>query len=74
MPFIPHTEEDVRDMLAAIGVPDVESLFDEIPHELRVKGLPQLPAAMPEIALARLMSDRAEADGRYLNFIGAGAY
>ena len=35
MPFIPHTEADVREMLAAIGAPDVESLFAEIPSELR---------------------------------------
>ena len=30
MPFIPHTEEDVREMLAAIGVDDIEALYDEI--------------------------------------------
>ena len=74
MPFIPHTDAEVRDMLAAIGVSGIESLFDEIPSELRVTGLPELPAGMPEMALARLMSERAEADGRHLNFIGAGAY
>ena len=74
MPFIPHTEAEVRDMLAAIGVPGMESLFDEIPPEFRVAGVPNLPPGMPEMALARLMSERADADGRYLNFIGAGAY
>lgn len=37
MPFLPHTETDVREMLATIGVPDVETLFDEIPEALRVK-------------------------------------
>ncbi len=35
MPFIPHTERDVRDMLAAIGVQKIDDLFDEIPAELR---------------------------------------
>lgn len=74
MPFIPHTEPEVRDMLAAIGVPDIESLFDEIPRELRVEGITGVPPGMPEMTIARLMTERAEADGRNLNFIGAGAY
>ena len=39
MPFIPHTAEDTAAMLARIGVADIESLFDEIPGRLRVKGL-----------------------------------
>jgi len=74
MPFIPHTEGDVREMLAAIGVPAIESLFDEIPPELRIDGVKGLPPPAPEMAVMRLMAERAEADGRYLNFIGAGAY
>ena len=39
MPFIPHTEADVREMLAAIGAPSIDALFDEIPAALRIKSL-----------------------------------
>ena len=74
MPFIPHTEPEVREMLAAIGVPDIESLFDEIPRELRIEDISGMPPGVPEMTIARLMTERAEAGGRYLNFIGAGAY
>lgn len=74
MPFIPHTEEDVREMLAAIGVGSVEELFDEIPRELRAPPPTGIPAALNEMEVARLMRDRAERDGTWLNFIGAGAY
>ena len=74
MPFIPHTESEVRDMLASIGVPDIESLFDEIPRELRIDDVSGVPPGVPEMIIARLMAERAEADGRYLNFTGAGAY
>ena len=35
MPFIPHTADDVRDMLEAIGAPTTEALFDEIPAVFR---------------------------------------
>lgn len=74
MPFIPHTEEDVREMLAVIGAADIESLFDEIPAELKVLAPSAIPPGMKEMEVARLMSERARCDGEYLNFIGAGAY
>ena len=74
MPFIPHTETDVSEMLAAIGVKTIDDLFDEIPESLRSGGLTRVPAGLSEMEVARLMQERAELDGRYLNFIGAGAY
>jgi glycine dehydrogenase subunit 1 len=74
MPFIPHTETDIQAMLARIGAPNIDALFDEIPEALRSGKLTQVPAALNEMEISRLMQERAEADGRYLNFIGAGAY
>ncbi|MGM0594704.1 MAG: aminomethyl-transferring glycine dehydrogenase subunit GcvPA [Pseudomonadota bacterium] len=74
MPFIPHTEDDVKAMLAAIGVGSIEALFDEIPAELRADGLTHVPAGISEMAVGRLMHQRAAADGQPLCFIGAGAY
>jgi glycine dehydrogenase subunit 1 len=74
MPFIPHTEADVREMLAAIGAPDIEALFDEIPPGLRVQSLAGIPAGLNEQQVMRLMHERARRDGLPLNFIGAGAY
>jgi glycine dehydrogenase subunit 1 len=74
MPFIPHTEVDVQEMLAAIGAPSIETLFEEIPTALRIKGLSGIPDALTEMEIGRLMHERAQRDGRPLNFIGAGAY
>ena len=74
MPFIPHTEEDISAMLASIGAATIDDLFDEIPPSLISTGLKQVPPGMNEMDVTRLMLERAEADGRYLNFIGAGAY
>ncbi len=74
MPFIPHTEEDISAMLASIGAANIDDLFDEIPPSLISAGLKQVPPGMSEMDVTRLMLERAEADGRYLNFIGAGAY
>ena len=74
MPFIPHTDDDVRAMLAAIGVATLDELFDEIPPSLRTTALSRVPAGLTEMEVTRLMQERAETDGRWLNFIGAGAY
>src|SRR4030065_258209 len=84
MPFIPHTEADIAAMLKAIGVSKID-LFDEIPPALRSAALKTIPAGLAaarrptpdglsERDAARLMQERAENDGRYLNFLGAGAY
>jgi glycine dehydrogenase subunit 1 len=74
MPFIPHTENDVRLMLNTIGVEDIQDLFDEIPRELLISELDQVPDALNEMQVVRLMHERAATDGAPLCFIGAGAY
>lgn len=74
MAFIPHTDKDVAEMLAAIGVQSIDQLFDEIPKNLRVKSLAGVPVALNEMEIGRLMHERAKQDGRPLCFIGAGAY
>lgn len=74
MPFIPHTEDDTREMLAAIGAGSLDDLFDEIPKELLIDSLDGVPPALSEMEIRRLMSARAAEDGAPLCFIGAGAY
>jgi glycine dehydrogenase subunit 1 len=74
MPFIPHTPDDVRAMLAAIGAPSLEALFDEIPPALRIGELPALPEALNERQVTRLLEERAADYSRPLCFLGAGAY
>ena len=48
MPFVPHTDDDIREMLAEIGVGKIEDLFESIPVEIRVKKHPDLPPAASE--------------------------
>ena len=74
MPFIPHSESDVRAMLAAIGVDQIEDLFDEIPAELKARALQHVPEGLSEMDVARLMRSHAAQDAGVLNFAGAGAY
>lgn len=74
MPFIPHTEEDITEMLAKIGASSIEELFDEIPPALKSGKLSRVPPGLSEMEITRLMLERAQVDGFYSSFIGAGAY
>jgi glycine dehydrogenase subunit 1 len=74
MPFIPHTEDDTREMLAAIGADSLDDLFDEIPKELLIDSLDGVPEGLTEMEISRLMRKRAALDGAPQCFIGAGAY
>src|SRR5699024_1280592 len=74
VPFIPHTEDDIREMLTAVEAADIEALFGDIPPELRIKRLENIPAGLGEQAVTRLMRERAGRDGAALSFLGAGAY
>ncbi|MEY3219437.1 MAG: hypothetical protein RIT27_794 [Pseudomonadota bacterium] len=73
MPYIPHTNQDIAEMLSVIGVQRIEDLFDEIPAALRCGEL-KLPAALNEAEITRLMDERSAQDAGALCFAGAGAY
>ena len=74
MPYIPHTEDEVSEMLETIGVERIDDLFGEIPGELIIKDLDGVPDALSEQEISRLMRARAAEDRGALCFIGAGAY
>ncbi len=74
MPFVPHTEQDIKEMLETIGIKNIETLFDEIPDSLRHASLENIPSGISEMELGRLARERANKDGNMLCFIGAGAY
>lgn len=76
MAFIPHSPDDIRQMLAAIGVTSTDALFDEIPENLRAKALDSttVPAAINEMQAKREFSEIAAKDFVAANYIGAGAY
>lgn len=74
MPFIPHTEDEINEMLSVIGIDSIENLFDEIPAHLKAGGLKNVPPGLNEMSINRLMQQRAAEDGQPLCFMGAGAY
>ena len=77
MRYLPLTDGDRRDMLAAIGVPSVDSLFRDVPDGLLLKQPVDLPMHAGEIEVERAISALAAknvAAGSVPSFLGAGAY
>jgi len=73
--YHPHTEEEIREMLAAAGAKSLDDLFRSIPPELRLKRPLAVPPAADEIALlAEMRRLAARNDTGHPPFIGAGAY
>ncbi len=73
MRYLPHTDDDVRQMLSDIGVSSIAELFSSIPDELKVDGLLKLPPALPESRLRREL-ERLAGPALGPQFLGAGAY
>jgi glycine dehydrogenase subunit 1 len=75
--YLPHTEGDVAKMLAQIGVPTVDALFEQIPEQLRLKRGLKLPPSLSEPELMEHLNALSRSDihcsGRP-SFLGAGAY
>jgi len=61
-------------MLAEIGVSEIDTLFDEIPEDIRNGSLRHVPEALNEMQLLALFRQRAEQDRACICFAGAGAY
>lgn len=76
MAYYPHTPHERDEMLAAIGVADMDELFADIPARLRNPQL-NLPGALSEMETLAELRDLAENNhhaGKSALFLGAGAY
>jgi glycine dehydrogenase subunit 1 len=76
MRYLPHTPEEVSEMLAAIGVPSLDALFDPIPQDVQLKRPLGIDRGLDE---ARLMAEvealaHKNSATRALSFLGAGLY
>jgi glycine dehydrogenase subunit 1 len=74
MPYIPHTPDDTRAMLASIGVADIQTLFDEIPAALKHSRIKNLPEGLGEMAMLQMAQTLAQKNQNGICFIGAGCY
>lgn len=77
MRYLPHTEDEVKEMLSTLGKDSLDALFSMVPENSRFKGDLQIPQPMTEWELNRHMDGLAatmDSADRGRIFMGAGSY
>lgn len=73
--YLPTTENDKNEMLKSIGKPTIESLYEDIPSNLQLKKLLDLPNAHSEQeVISHFKAMLKSVDLNMLNFLGGGIY
>jgi len=72
MPYIPHTEKEIKDMLQTIGVDSVQKLFTH-DKKLAPKHLPEIKP-LDEKSLNTFFQNRDSDKKSILKFLGGGNY
>ncbi|MEM4649497.1 MAG: glycine dehydrogenase, partial [Candidatus Bathyarchaeia archaeon] len=74
-PYLPHTEDNLQEMLKEIGVSSVDELFSAVKNELKEKEPLRLPPPLPEMDLLSEIQKIGELNKtKTISFLGAGAY
>lgn len=75
MRYLPHTEQEIKEMLDLVGAIDIEDLFKSIPAECRTTDNLNIPPSLSESELERWMRDLALKNNVCaISFLGGGAY
>src|SRR5690348_4041369 len=77
MSYVPNTSAEQHEMLRAVGVDSIEQLLAPVPEPVRLRRPLDLPAALPEPDLKRLMLGLSEQNAdldHHVSFLGAGSY
>ncbi|MBA3010805.1 MAG: aminomethyl-transferring glycine dehydrogenase subunit GcvPA [Proteobacteria bacterium] len=77
MRYLPHTKEDIDEMLAKTGLASLDELFKTIPDALKTKAPLNIPEGLSEWDLNEHMESLASTNiacKNYKCFIGAGSY
>jgi glycine dehydrogenase subunit 1 len=75
--FAPHTEDDVDQMLATLGLSSLDELFADIPPDVRLDRPLDIPAGVSEMELVhdmRTLAARNLSADQLVCFAGGGAY
>lgn len=74
MKYFPHTADDLREMLRVVGVGSLDELYAEVPEELKFGRELNLPPAMSEIEVRKVITSLAGKNKQLTSFAGAGVY
>lgn len=75
--YIPNTDEDREQMLSSIGLKSIDELFTDVPSDIKLKEMLNLPQSMSEMELTahmKAIAAKNEDSSECACFLGAGAY
>lgn len=72
--YFPHTDEDLKEMLAKVGVDSLDGLYAEVPESIRFKGDYDLPEGKSEMEIRRFFDTLGSENKQLTCFAGAGTY
>jgi glycine dehydrogenase subunit 1 len=76
MRYLPHTDQEISEMLAVIGKGSIDELFDTIPENVRFQGELAVLPSLDEPSLMAHLRELSEKNvgTQMLSFLGAGMY
>jgi len=77
MRYIPHTENDIKEMLRTIEVKEIEDLFIDIPERLRLSKPLDIPSSLDEYNILKSLREIGSKNlnlSQVVSFLGAGVY
>ena len=72
--YFPHTEDDLKAMLAKVGVKSLDDLYAQIPDGIRFKGDYDIPTEMSELEVRQLFERLGSQNKQLTCFAGCGVY
>lgn len=77
MVYIPNTDDDRKKMLNSIGVQHFDELLSPISEKIRFKGTMQIPSALSELEVMKVINDLSRQNcpiDNIISFLGGGSY
>lgn len=72
--FLPHTPEDIQQMLKRIGINSLEDLYAEVPESIRLKKDYDIPEDMSELEIRAFFDKLGQKNDVLTCFAGGGVY
>ncbi len=72
--YFPHTEEEIKQMLAKAGMESLDDLYSDVPEQIRFKGEYDLPEPLSEAGIRTFFEKIGNKNQRLTVFAGAGCY
>lgn len=72
--YLPHTDDEIKQMLERTGMKSLDDLYSDVPESVRFRGEYNLPDAMSEEEVRRFFELLGDRNRRLTVFAGAGVY